>query len=118
MGSVSLGVAVLIIVSSVFNGFEKELKPLLEEPDVYYFKPVNDLVDLLVLSSSKVIITTKASTYSYWAAFISDAIVLHHPKTNVPQCRPDDFNKVHFEGAVDPEKPLPDQLIHELKQLK
>lgn len=100
------------------DGFEKELRPLLEEPDVYYFKPVNDLVDLLVLSSSKVIITTKASTYSYWAAFISDAIVLHHPKTNVPQCRPAGFNKTHFEGAVDPERPWPDQLIHELKQLK
>ncbi len=99
------------------DGYKNELQPLLEEPDVHFFQPVNDLVDLLVLSSSKVIITTKASTYSYWAAFISNAIVLHHPKTNVPQCRPAGFNKTHFEGAVDPDKPLPDQLIHELESL-
>lgn len=92
------------------DGFECELLPVLSLPNTKLFKSVNDLVDLLVLSKSRILITSLSSSYSYWAAFFSDGIIIHHPKTWVKQCRPDSINNSVFEGLVNWDSELPELL--------
>ena len=51
LGSVSLGVAVLIIVSSVFNGFEKELKEKIlnsiPHGNIYGYSSISNPIELI-----------------------------------------------------------------------
>lgn len=98
------------------DGYPDELTEVLRLPKVKLFDSVNDLVDLLVLSSSKVLVTTVGSSYSYWAAFISEGVVLHHPTTWIEQCRPQHINKKKFEGKYTSKNP-PQKLIKNIEAL-
>lgn len=61
------------------DGNEDELSEILKLPYVKLYSSGNDLADLLILSKSKIIITSQGSTFSYWAAFLSDAYVIYNP---------------------------------------
>jgi hypothetical protein len=97
------------------DGYEHELSPVLDLPNVQLFKSVNDLVDLLVLSKSRILVTNLGSSYSYWAAFISDGIIIHHPQSWVSQCRPPSINTRVFEGSIPETEDCPEQLINDIK---
>lgn len=99
------------------DGFEHELTPILKLPDTCQFKSINDLVDLLVLSKSRILITSLSSSYSYWAAFLSEGIILHHPKTWVTQCRPSHINSLFYEGVVPEQEEWPINLINNIKSI-
>lgn len=66
-------------VSVFSDGTKKELKQLFELSNVHLVECNNDLIDLLLLSKSKIIVTSAGSTFSYWAGFISDAPIIMHP---------------------------------------
>ncbi|QXP80019.1 MULTISPECIES: alpha-1,2-fucosyltransferase [Winogradskyella] len=97
------------------DGHENELLSILELPNVSLFKTVNDLIDLIVLSRSEILVTTKGSSYSYWAGFISDAAVIHHPETWVKECRPEKINTLKYEGVYPEANCWPDLLIKNIK---
>lgn len=99
------------------DGFDHELKEILELKNTKRFETQNDLVDLVVLSKSKILITSKGSSYSYWAAFIGDATVLHHPDTWVPQCRDENTNRSVFEGPISADEVWPNLLLKNIKSI-
>jgi hypothetical protein len=62
---------------TVFSDAEKhEIDEILSLPNVQFSDPQEDILDILQMSKSKVIVTSRSSTFSYWAVFLSDAIVL------------------------------------------
>jgi Glycosyl transferase family 11 len=66
-------------VSLFTDGHEHELKDLLKLKNVTLVKGNSDIVDLLLLSKSKVIVTSAGSTFSYWSGFLSESPIIMHP---------------------------------------
>ena len=59
------------------DGYEEQIKEVMKLGNVALANNKTDIADLLELSTCDIIITTLDSTFSYWAAFLSDAIILH-----------------------------------------
>lgn len=55
---------------------EHEIKEVLQLPHIKIAEKNADIVDILLLSKSKVLILSAGSTFSYWAAFLSNAFVI------------------------------------------
>lgn len=55
---------------------EHELRELMLLPEITLAENKPDILDILLLSRSKVIMLSKSSTFGYWAAFLSDAIIV------------------------------------------
>lgn len=53
-----------------------EISELLALPNVMISETKPDILDILLLSKSKIMILSKSSTFGYWAAFLSDALVI------------------------------------------
>lgn len=104
------------VKATVFSdGFLNELVPILELPNVEMAPPKSDIIDLLLLSKSKIILTSRDSTFSYWGVFLSDAICMHHLSYQHRLIRPSTINDIVFEGAVEDNTELwPDRLKSEL----
>ena len=60
------------------DGHESEIESIVKLPNVKLANKNSDIVDLLLLSKSKLIIMSAGSTFSYWAAFLSKADVIYH----------------------------------------
>lgn len=101
------------------DGYESELTPVLGLPNVELFKGKSDLEDMLALSKCKIIIPSPSSTFGLFAGFISDSILLHHPDFFMRDIRPEEVNKIHFEGPFNykSENDIPSQLIRQLKEI-
>jgi hypothetical protein len=56
---------------------------ILQIPNVHIEHTHNPMLDLLHLSKSKIIIPSIISSFSIWACFLSEAILLRHPNDNV-----------------------------------
>ncbi len=62
---------------TVFTDAEKnEIEGILALPETTFAAKNPDIVDILLLSKSKIMILSQSSTFSYWAAFLSEAIVI------------------------------------------
>jgi len=62
------------------DGKSSELSELLSLGSVErYADSKSDIEELLAMSQAKVIVTSAGSTFSLWAAFLSDAVTIHHP---------------------------------------
>jgi hypothetical protein len=85
-------------VSIFSDGKKEELKSVLEMENVSLVEGNPDIVDLILLSKSKIIVSSAASTFSYWAGFLSDAPVILHPDHINTKIRSD---KNLYEGALD-----------------
>lgn len=83
------------------DGRAHELQTLLELPNVKMAEGNPDIIDLLLLSRSKVIITSAGSTFSYWAGFLSAAPLIMHPDHMHQPVRSDNVNKNSYEGPFD-----------------
>lgn len=88
------------------DGHKKELASILSLQNVALVEGNSDLVDLLLLSRSKIIVTSAGSTFSYWSAFLSDAAVIMHPDHLHQSLRPDETNEKRYEGPLDFENEL------------
>ena len=98
------------------DGHANELQNLIALPETRIVEGNNDITDLLLMSKSKVIITSAGSTFSYWAGYFSDAILLMHPGHIHSSVRPGTINKLQFEGALVREDMAP-LLVQNLKAL-
>ncbi|MCB0429368.1 MAG: alpha-1,2-fucosyltransferase [Flavobacteriales bacterium] len=100
------------------DGYDDELKEILQIPDVQRATPMSDIAELLLMSRSKVIVPSASSTFSLWAGFLSDAILFQHPDHYLRSIRPEASNEKHWEGAVgtDPAQ-WPEQLTRQLRSI-
>jgi Glycosyl transferase family 11 len=85
-------------VSIFSDGKKKELRSILEMENVSLIEDNPDIVDLVLLSKSKIIVSSAASTFSYWAGFLSAAPIILHPDHINTKIRSD---KNLYEGAID-----------------
>ena len=83
------------------DGYRHEFQEILDLPRVVMVEHNPDIVDLLLLSKSKLLIPTHGSTFSMWAAFLSDAaIIFHFSYPNL--IRPPGLRDTLYEGVLDP----------------
>ncbi len=88
---------------TVFTDAEPgELTRLFSLPSVKVATPKADLLDILLLSRSRICILSISSSFSLWAGFLSEGIVLQHPDEWHPVLRPSSVNEKHYEGRFDP----------------
>lgn len=55
---------------------ENEIKDILDLPEISISKNEEDILDILQMSKSKFLILSQSSTFSYWAAFLSEGLVI------------------------------------------
>lgn len=60
------------------DGYKAELADILTQPNVKLSELDSDLLELLLLSKGKIIIGTHGSTFSAWAAFLSNSIYISY----------------------------------------
>lgn len=89
---------------------EEELLEILSLPSVKRSNEKEDIIELLLLSKSRFLVLSISSSFSLWAAFLSDGQVIKNPQEWHPEIRPSHENEIAFEGKVDISKPLPEQL--------
>lgn len=66
-----------VLPVTVFTDAEKsELKEILDLPHIEIAEDKADILDILLMSKSRILILSQSSTFSYWAAFLSDAFVI------------------------------------------
>jgi hypothetical protein len=102
-------------VSIFTDGYQTEFGELLQLNNVQFVEGNSDLVDLLLLSKSKIIVTSATSTFSYWAGFLSDAILLMHPAHVNTIIRPLNMADQLYQGAFDPNNSF---LINSIRLIK
>lgn len=59
---------------------KEEISDLLALPNVQMYHGKSDIEELMVLSKSEIIVTSHHSSFSYWAGFLSDALIVHTNK--------------------------------------
>jgi len=96
------------------DGYQQELKEILELEKVYMHNPVSEAVDMLLMSKSRLIVTSAASTFGYWSGFLSDAILIRHPDHFHSSIRDDETNKRYYEGVLNLQD---ERLTEQLKKL-
>ena len=97
------------------NGYENELPELFRMPGVSMMEGNTDIVDLLLLSRSKIIVTSSGSTFSYWSGFLSNAPVIMHPDHLYKPCRLPQESPELYEGPMDTENPILLQAIRQIE---
>lgn len=104
-----------ILPVSVFtDGRKSEFKELFKLEKVNLVEGNADIVDLLLLSKSKIIVSSTGSTFSYWAGFISDSVFIKHPDHIHQPIWPESFKRNHYEGPFDENNDL---LIQQIKSI-
>jgi hypothetical protein len=100
------------------DGYTHELKDILNLPDIQFVQGNAAIVDMLLMSQSKLLIFSAGSTFSYWSGFLSDAAILHHPQHYHGAIRDEQINQQYFEGrAPDSINTLPELLIKNMRDL-
>ncbi|MDO6434149.1 hypothetical protein Q4E93_26305 [Flavitalea sp. BT771] len=79
----------------------EEIKDVLSLPGVVMSEDKPDILDILLMSKSKMIVLSQSSTFSYWGAFLSDAAIVRPAGDWQGELRPADVNEHIFEGKVD-----------------
>ncbi len=101
-------------VSVFSDGKNEELSQILNLKNVKRVPDDLDIVHLALLSKSKVIIMSAGSTFSFWAGFLSDGILVNHYQHLHAPFRPESFNKQMYEGGIAPEQNIEDiSLLYE-----
>jgi hypothetical protein len=78
-----------------------EVADILALPNVALAEQKPDILDILLMSRSKFFVMSKSSTFSYWAAFLSDAILIKTADEWHNPIRPAEVNETSFEGKID-----------------
>jgi hypothetical protein len=68
----------LLPVTVFSDATNDELKVLLALPEISRAKPQPDILDLLQLSKSAVVVISIGSSFSFWAGFMSEGIIVKH----------------------------------------
>jgi hypothetical protein len=70
------------------DAFMQEIEPLLSIGSIRFASNKDDIEDLIEMSRSKLLISAARSTFSYWACFLGDGIVVKHPDEWFVSLRP------------------------------
>lgn len=102
------------------DGYDHELEEVLRLPNAKRAKEDLDIVHLAVLSKSKLIIMSAGSTFSYWAGFLSEGLLINHFQHQHSPIRNLELNALKYEGGFDPEKGISHypSLLKNLLELK
>lgn len=106
----------MLPVTVFTDGYRHEFNELFNLPAVTMMEGNADIVDLILLSHSRVIVASATSTFSYWAGFLSAAVLIMHPGHIHESIRPPQFNNTWFEGCLEQGNPA-DLLVENLKQI-
>lgn len=82
------------------DGTEYELSEILNMPNVKKANNKKDILDMLQMSKADIIISSAGSTFSFWSAYFSRAIVFIHPDHFHSYIRPEFINSKIFEGPT------------------
>jgi len=85
-------------ISLFTDGYKHEFNNLFTLNNIEMVEGNPDIVDLLLLSKSKIIITSSHSTFSYWAGFLSDSPIILHPNHKNGRIRA--LSDGLFEGTI------------------
>lgn len=77
-----------------------ELSEILSIPNVEIACPKPDILDILLMSKSEIVVLSQSSTFSYWAAFLSNAIIIKPWEDWQNNLRDEEDNKKYFEGKI------------------
>ncbi len=99
-------------VSVFTDGRKKELQQLFQLDNIHLIEGNDDLVDMLLLSRADIIISSAGSTFSTWAGFISNSILIIHPAFECFKIRSKINNERLYEGRLDDHN---EQLISKIK---
>jgi hypothetical protein len=83
------------------DGYRNELEKVFSLKDISMAEGNPDIVDMLILSKSKIIVASAGSTFGYWAGFLSDAILILHPDHIHEPIRRSGQCKHLYEGPID-----------------
>lgn len=93
-------VGAFIPVTLFTDGSREEVKEILDLPNVQLSEERKDIMDFLMISKSKVILPSPSSTFSLLAAYLSDAVIFHHPDFYMRNIRPNRINDKVYEGPI------------------
>lgn len=96
------------------DGNKTELIEIFNLGNINFAQTPNEITDLMLLSHSKIIITSAGSTFGYWAGFLSNAILIMHPDHIHASIRSNKINDLFYEGAFDTNNKKLVQLINEI----
>ncbi|HEX4374031.1 MAG TPA: alpha-1,2-fucosyltransferase [Puia sp.] len=101
-------------VSVFSDGKKNELQFILTMENISLVEGNPDIVDLILLSKSKIIIASAGSTFSYWAGFFANAPVILHQDHIHQSIRSTEINSNWYEGSWDSSNSL---LIDNIKKI-
>jgi hypothetical protein len=101
-------------VSVFSDGKKNELQLILAMENIFLVEGNPDIVDLILLSKSKIIIASAGSTFSYWAGFLASAPVILHPDHIHQSIRSTEINNKWYEGSWDSSNSI---LIDNIKKI-
>ena len=87
-------------VMVISDGSPDQFRELLDMPNVSLGPRNSAIVDILMMASSKVLVTSAGSTFSYWGGFLGDCALIMHPDHIHQSLRPRWVNERFFEGAA------------------
>jgi hypothetical protein len=100
------------------DGNQNEINALLDLDNVELSNNNSDILDLIEFSQSKVLITSIGSSFSYWAAFLSDGLVINSEKEWRKFLKSSQFDSIPSEWYIDDSNDeLPKLLISRLKDI-
>jgi hypothetical protein len=88
------------------DGYRNEFEELFSMENIHMAEGNTDIVDMLLLSKSKIIVCSANSTFSYWAGFLADAPIILHPDHIHQSIRSKEFNNKFYEGSWDSNNPI------------
>lgn len=88
------------------DGDDIELSEILSLNNVKRVQNDYDIVHLVVMSMSKILIMSSGSTFSHWAGFLSDEIIINHFQHAHSPIRPLSINQYKYEGVISPMEEL------------
>lgn len=87
-------------VEIVTDGSARELGELLELPNVSMAPSRSKIVDILMMSRSRILLCSAGSTFSYWAGFLGECALIMHPDHVHQPIRPEAVNRSCYEGPL------------------
>jgi hypothetical protein len=106
-------------VEIVTDGSARELGELLELPNVSMAPGRSKIVDILMMSRSKILLTSAGSTFSYWAGFLGKCALIMHPDHIHKPIRPEPVNRNYYEGPlVGAPETWPAQFVRNLREIR
>jgi len=106
-------------VEIITDGMKWELSELLDLPSVSIAPARSKIIDILVMSQSRILICSAGSTFSYWGGFLGECALIHHPDHIHTPIRPAEINRNSYEGAlVGPPENWPPLFLENLRNIQ